>query len=171
MINMEGENSLSMRKLAARCGVTQAAPYSHFANKEALVNSIQEYIDDQLMEVLEAATGDYEPGDYEAIVSFGENYIKFFIEHPSYYRFLFTSKYLKIRLTVTDFELQYPPFALFKKYAFATFNRYEFPKDSYIYKLTNMWGTIQGITQLATSENVIYAGNWKRDLKRILNNE
>ena len=32
MINTGGEESLSMRKLAEKCGVTMAAPYAHFKN-------------------------------------------------------------------------------------------------------------------------------------------
>ena len=33
MINTSGEDSLSMRKLAEKCGVSMAAPYAHFKNK------------------------------------------------------------------------------------------------------------------------------------------
>ena len=36
MINSGGEESLSMRKLAEKCGVTMAAPYAHFKNKEEM---------------------------------------------------------------------------------------------------------------------------------------
>ena len=34
MINAGGEDSLSLRKLAVNCGVSNAAPYAHFKNKK-----------------------------------------------------------------------------------------------------------------------------------------
>ena len=34
MINSTGEEKLSLRKLAVECGVSNAAPYTHFKNKD-----------------------------------------------------------------------------------------------------------------------------------------
>ena len=44
MINSSGEESLSMRKLAERCGVSMAAPYAHFKNKEEMINANKEHV-------------------------------------------------------------------------------------------------------------------------------
>ena len=38
LVSTEGVNAFSLRKVAAACGVSHAAPYSHFQNKE--VNDI-----------------------------------------------------------------------------------------------------------------------------------
>ena len=36
MVNEGGTASLSLRKVAAKCGVSNAAPYAHFAGKEEM---------------------------------------------------------------------------------------------------------------------------------------
>ena len=41
LINKYGEDNLSLRKLAAECGVSNAAPYAHFENKEDLISKFR----------------------------------------------------------------------------------------------------------------------------------
>ena len=43
MINDTGEEKLSLRKLAVECGVSNAAPYTHFKNKDELLKAIYIY--------------------------------------------------------------------------------------------------------------------------------
>ena len=40
IVNTEGVNAFSLRKVAAACGVSHAAPYSHFQNKEELLEAM-----------------------------------------------------------------------------------------------------------------------------------
>ena len=40
IVNTEGVNAFSLRKVAAACGVSHAAPYSHFQNKEELLEEM-----------------------------------------------------------------------------------------------------------------------------------
>ncbi|MDE6627619.1 MAG: TetR/AcrR family transcriptional regulator, partial [Lachnospiraceae bacterium] len=90
MIQEDGINKLSLRKLAKLCNVSEAAPYSHFKNKGELLIAIQEYITEQLQKCLEAA---YERTEYSnspiAILNMGKAYVQFFIRYPEYYSFLF----------------------------------------------------------------------------------
>lgn len=37
LMNEVGESGLSLRKIAIRCGVSNAAPYAHFKSKEELL--------------------------------------------------------------------------------------------------------------------------------------
>ena len=39
LVSTEGVNAFSLRKVAAACGVSHAAPYSHFQNKEELLEA------------------------------------------------------------------------------------------------------------------------------------
>ena len=41
LVSKEGINGFSLRKAAAACGVSHAAPYSHFQNKEDLLEAMQ----------------------------------------------------------------------------------------------------------------------------------
>ena len=44
LVNKNGINQLSLRKVAQACGVSHAAPYSHFSNKEELLQEMQLHI-------------------------------------------------------------------------------------------------------------------------------
>ncbi len=44
LISMEGEETLSLRKAALKCGVSNAAPYAHFNNKDEFIAAIQQSI-------------------------------------------------------------------------------------------------------------------------------
>ena len=42
IINVSGKDSLSLRKVASACGVSHAAPYAHFSDKESLMEAIKQ---------------------------------------------------------------------------------------------------------------------------------
>ena len=46
LINENGEENLSLRKVAAACDVSHAAPYAHFKDKEELIDAIKENVTD-----------------------------------------------------------------------------------------------------------------------------
>ena len=66
LINREGERSLSLRRVCALCGVSQAAPYSHFQNKEDLLEVMKVYVietfTDALREAAESVADQNDPG-------------------------------------------------------------------------------------------------------------
>ena len=89
MIQEDGINKLSLRRLAQMCNVSEAAPYSHFKNKEELLIAIQEYVTEQLLKCLQDA---YEKTEHcnspIAILNMGKAYVQFFIKYPEYYSFI-----------------------------------------------------------------------------------
>lgn len=40
LLNKEGIENFSLRKVARMCGVSHTAPYKHFEDKDALINEI-----------------------------------------------------------------------------------------------------------------------------------
>ena len=50
-----GAGALSLRKVAAACGVSHSAPYSHFANKDVLLAAIESHINEKFITELEAS--------------------------------------------------------------------------------------------------------------------
>ena len=51
-IDKYGEEKLSLRKIAEKCGVSSAAPYAHFKDKDDFINAVQQYIMDSFMDSL-----------------------------------------------------------------------------------------------------------------------
>ena len=170
-INEVGEAGLSLRKVAAKCQVSQAAPYAHFKNKEDLFHAMQQHVTEQFMQVLEKSVEKEEIGSPQSILAMGQAYISFFIDHPHYFRFLFFTPYLQIHLSLTEEENLYPPYALFRKYALALLEKMGMPKEDRLHKMVCLWATVQGVSLLSTQENVTYDGDWKKDIRKIISNE
>ena len=57
LVAKEGLEGFSLRKVAAVCGVSHTAPYSHFENKDVLLEEMQNYITNGFSEELKKAIG------------------------------------------------------------------------------------------------------------------
>ena len=78
IINESGEESLSLRKVAAKCNVSHAAPYAHFKDKDELIEAMKASVTQQFTETLTKAVEDA-PDAESAILEMGKNYVLFFI--------------------------------------------------------------------------------------------
>ena len=88
IINKSGEENLSLRKAAAMCNVSHAAPYAHFKDKKELIEAIKASVTEQFMKELSAAVND-SPDAESALINMGRHYIAFFVRRPDYFRFVF----------------------------------------------------------------------------------
>jgi AcrR family transcriptional regulator len=87
----EGDvGAVSLREVARRAGVTAAAPYHHFRDKEALLAALAEEGFRALnirMEEAEAECTDASPR--ARLAALARSYVRFAIEHPAHYRVMF----------------------------------------------------------------------------------
>ena len=164
LVNKNGINQLSLRKVAQACGVSHAAPYSHFSNKEELLQEMQLHITKKFTEVLENTVSQYR-GTPIFLLEFGKAYISFFISHPQYFNFLFQQGNIQIDLNIdSGRESNYQPFAIYKEQVLkllADTNMTQSKKEDLIVAL---FAYVQGLTTLATMENVHYAYKWEDKL-------
>ncbi|NBD12122.1 MULTISPECIES: TetR/AcrR family transcriptional regulator [Corallococcus] len=88
LIAEEGFGALSLREVARRAGVTHAAPYRHFADKEALLEAVaHEGYRAMAREMRERmATAD---GPLERLHAAGVAYVLFAVRHPPHFRVMF----------------------------------------------------------------------------------
>ena len=116
IINENGEEALSLRKAAAACNVSHAAPYAHFKDKEELLEAIKKSVTDKFTEELEAAVKGAGSAD-EALIAMGRAYISFFSRNPDYYMFLFGKQNISAHLQMNkENKEDYPPFLLLRKF-------------------------------------------------------
>lgn len=84
----EGIANLSLRKVAKHAGVSQAAPYHHFDNKDALLVEVAFRGFNELRARLTAAGQGIEAhGD--RLMALGQAYLRFGAEHPELYKLMF----------------------------------------------------------------------------------
>ena len=87
MIANEGLESLTLRALSRRIGVSRTAPYRHFADKSALLAAVAEEGFKLLYEALESAGDDTDA--LRHLKATGIAYVNFAIDNPTHYRLMF----------------------------------------------------------------------------------
>lgn len=93
LLEQDGAANFTLRDLAARVGVSHAAPYAHFEDKNALLAAVAVVGFQKLTTYLEAAVrGHSDPT--EQYVHMGEAYVRFGMENPALYNLMFTSEEL-----------------------------------------------------------------------------
>ena len=80
--------ALGLREAARRVGVSQAAPYAHFRDKQDLMAAVAERGFRLFASAMAGAAGGLEPGR-ERLVAIAEGYVAFALEHPALYRLMF----------------------------------------------------------------------------------
>lgn len=88
--NQDGK-TLSMREVARRAGVSNAAPYRHFADKDALLAAVAEKGFRLLTASLKAGVESVTDDPVRSLRASGVAYVKFAIAHPAYYRVMFSA--------------------------------------------------------------------------------
>ena len=83
IVNDEGEQALSIRKVAGACGVSYAAPYAHFKNKEQLLSACREYVSKQFADFLANSIAGKDITNPETLNILGNAYIEFFKLQPA----------------------------------------------------------------------------------------
>jgi len=86
----EGARSLSLRKVAAKVGVSHSAPYAHFSDKESLIAAITTEGFHQLYQRLEATILSNQERPSELLLEVAWAYVQFAQESPAFYKLMFS---------------------------------------------------------------------------------
>jgi AcrR family transcriptional regulator len=87
-IQAHGVDSLTLRAVGERLGVSRTALYRHFADKSALLAAVaQEGFRTLRLALLDAWNS--APGTAAGLDAMGEAYVRFAVQHPSHYRVMF----------------------------------------------------------------------------------
>lgn len=163
IINESGEANLSLRKAAAMCKVSHAAPYAHFKDKNELIEAIKATVTEQFIEELSAAV-DASPNAESALVNMGRHYVAFFVRRPDYFRFIFDSQNITAHIHFDkQYENDYPPFALLKE----TYLKYLWEKqldksrEEQEIDLLKLWASVHGIAAIACMSGVETSFEWE----------
>ena len=84
-INTYGANDFSVRRVAAACNVSTAAPYKHFKDKKEFIGAIIDYVNEQWAEVQDQVLAGCGDNPRTQMVEVCVAYTKFLME-KSYYR-------------------------------------------------------------------------------------
>jgi AcrR family transcriptional regulator len=88
LLDESGETELSLRAVARRAGVSPAAPYRHYADREALVSAVAAVGYRELAERLAAAHPS--PSSPDELAKVAIAYVQFALERPALFRIMFS---------------------------------------------------------------------------------
>lgn len=174
ILDAEGYDGLSLRKVAKSCGVSHTAPYRHFKDKEELIMAIAVKVLHQFNESLKTAIAKHPNDVHGQINEMGCAYVQFFVENPAYLRLLFFSdigRRIGSIIENGDVMLEKP-----KTTFYNALNRYAVedsaidPEDALGRKALALgaWGLVHGITVLLVQEDFPYDGDYMELVRTII---
>ena len=92
LLRESGPDKFSMADACKLAGVSKAAPYRHFSNKEALLKSVIARGFDQMKMDMENSSNKLKPGSNVRITAIGLAYIAFAVREPELFRLMFGNK-------------------------------------------------------------------------------
>jgi len=107
-INQYGIQNFSVRRVANECGISCAAPYRHFKDRQSFVAAIVEYINKQWSERQQRILSEYPSEVRKQLLEISLDYVRFLMEKP-YFRSIimskdveFDSEYQKLRSQLSN---------------------------------------------------------------------
>ena len=170
MMNEAGEDGLSLRKIATKCGVSNAAPYAHFQGKEDLIQGMQAYVTEEFVRRMQKAIDACShPDTDEVILEMGKAYVLFFIEKPQYFKFLYFREHVKVDLTMGSTG-NCPAFEMLRAHMLRLNQLKGIKKSQQEQELEilKLWSDVQGLASIASMKNVIWNQPWEESIEKIL---
>ncbi len=84
-IKNNGVRDFSLRRVAENSGVSCAAPYKHFKNKDDFILSIYNYINDTWYQIQLQVISEYPDDTRIQLIEISLAYIRFLVQNPNFY--------------------------------------------------------------------------------------
>ncbi len=94
VISEIGPQGLSIREVARRAGVSHAAPYRHFTDRDELILAVVEQGFELMQQTMQAEKAAAPEDPLNQFAASGLAYVSFALQHPAYYRVMFSGDLL-----------------------------------------------------------------------------
>ncbi len=168
LIEQDGIAHLSLRKAAAMCGVSHAAPKSHFQNKEEFEEAIRKYITQEFTRYLQEVI-DTNTNQNEIICDMGRAFVRFFHDYPQSFSLITNQKDIQIQLSEHEIKKSnYTPFQLFVEQAEPVLRAWQVPEEQLVQKILSLWAMVTGLAGIYTMQGFTYYGDWMEMVNKII---
>jgi AcrR family transcriptional regulator len=168
ILSNEGLRALSLRKVAQRAGVSHAAPYAHYADKQALIAAISGEGHRRLYESLRAVGVRYHGDPLRQLVEGAWAYLHFALQDPGHFKITFSS--------MVEKEKDYPALVAISQQSFGVVVEIVAaclaagilkPGPSDLLAVS-VWGLVHGVTSLLLEEQISHTVRGRFSLRAVL---
>jgi AcrR family transcriptional regulator len=150
------------------CGVSHAAPYKHFKSKEELIIAIADEVRVSFKLALEEAVCIY-PDNYEMqIIEMGKRYVKFMVENPDYFKFLFLSSNKKGISILHESDSGINSYSIFEKSATNYLESLNANSKERDIDILVLWSIIHGYTLLLVNNNISFPNSYMEVVEKMI---
>ncbi|MEL7655098.1 MAG: TetR/AcrR family transcriptional regulator [Bacillota bacterium] len=171
LLNKDGYEGFSLRKLAAMCNVSHSAPYRHFESKNDLYKAINLEITTKFRDALMDRIEQFQDDPKARLLELCKRYISFMVKNPDYFRYIFmTTHERQILLSLEDalFEEDKHPFTISKRYAKEYFCLRNGSDTDWVSDFLALWSQIHGLTLLLVNQTIKYKGDYMEFAHRMI---
>lgn len=115
ILSKDGVNALSLRKAARKAGVSHAAPYAHFADKQALIAAIATDGHRKIYEKIARIMEQFPADPLRQLVETAWAYVEFGFEEPDHFKITFSGAVEKEREYPALVEMTQKNFAVVRQ--------------------------------------------------------
>ncbi|HWQ77234.1 MAG TPA: TetR/AcrR family transcriptional regulator [Anaerovoracaceae bacterium] len=172
LINSAGLEGFSLRKVADMCGVSHAAPYRHFKSREDLIYAITMSVSEKFTSAIEAVLKSSE-GDYKRqIIEVGRLYVKFMMENPEHFKFIFLTNHHNPILLRNGIFIQDDKWivTVFKKIFAGPGKNTGDSENSWPTDAMTVWCLIHGFTTMLINNTIACEGDYLDVVNNMLAN-
>ena len=164
----QGPHGLSLRKVAQRAGVSHAAPYAHYADKQALIAAISTAGYRRLYGSLRAIAERHRADPLRQLVEAAWAYLRFALQDPGHFKLTFSS--------AVEREQDYPALVESSRQSFgAVVELVAACQAEGILKpgptdllAVSVWGLVHGVTTLLLEEQISHTIRDRLSLRAVL---
>ena len=164
----DGVNALSLREVARQAGVSHAAPYAHFTDKQALIAAIITEGYKLLSAKLEKEIAAWQEDVHRQLVEVAWAYMQFAIQESDIFKIMFSG--------ALEHEKDYPEFVTHSQYTFqlvvkvvANCQRAGILRDQPPELMAvTVWGQVHGVISLIMMGQISHTILDRYDLRSIL---
>jgi AcrR family transcriptional regulator len=167
-ISKEGAGALSLRQVARTAGVSHAAPYAHFADKQALIAAISTEGYKQLYERIDAVSQKHKRSPLRRLVEACWAYVQFALDEPDHFKITLSG--------LIEREKDYPAYVEISQRSFdLVVSIVEACQQAGILRqgpadltAVSVWGLVHGIVSLVLEDQLSHTILDRYALKEIL---
>src|SRR5512147_1426353 len=148
ILSKEGIEGLSLRKVAKRVGVSYAAPYAHFKDRQALIAAISTEGFKQLYAALDAAASAYAKDPNQQLVEAALAYVQFAVNNTDIFKTMFSGVLEKEKEYPSFVEISHNTFQLVVKIVQTCQEAGCLPSAPPELMAVSVWGQVHGVVSL-----------------------